>query len=412
MARSRILGVVGQRRIPWQGQWGWVALLGLCLACAGPGAAPEATTAQASAVFSGAAAYEYLQALAAAPRVAGTEGAENARGKIIAVLKGLGLSPEPLEFHLDAVPKDLGEEADKVPDGTHPGVQPAAKAAGAEAKPSVALTSVLARIPGASSDTLLLATPFDSAPVAGVPGANEGASGAAVLLELARVLTSEPQPYTVVLAFLDGELLRDDMPWLGSRALVRHLAKSGALAQVRVLVYLHQVGDRDLRISRDLRSNRVFREKIFRAAARQGYGNVFDPDQLFDDVPGGQRVFEEAGFRRFVALVDPRYGGPDVPGPLWRTPQDDAAHCAPDSLEAVGRSVHGGLKDIAALLEKVDRFASPPEPVQPQPQVPSPDAAGTAPSPGKTTPAPEQTQPLAPSTAPENPSPGASQPAP
>jgi len=323
----------------------------------------------------------------------------------------MDLSPVRFEFRLDEGPASAGEAGDEAPDADRspqtPRKEPPAKSQAssgtqAETKPNASadgaleLASVLVRIPGASSDELLLATPFDSAPVPGLPGANEGASGAAVLLELARVLSREPQPYSVVLAFLDGELLRDDQPWLGSRALVHKLASTGELDRVRLLVYLHRVGDRDLRISRDLRSNRVFREKIFRAAARQGYENIFDSDQLFDDVPGGHRAFEEAGFRRFVALVDPREGGSEEPGSLWRTPQDDAAHCAPQSLQAVGRSLHAGLRDIAALLAKVDHYASPPEsesePAPPEPQAPSPTAE---PSPEAETSAPEQPVPTA-----------------
>ena len=56
-------------------------------------------------------------------------------------------------------------------------------------------------------DLVVLAAPFDSRHFESFThlGVNNGASGAALLLEMARVLKINPLPYTVWLAFLDGE---------------------------------------------------------------------------------------------------------------------------------------------------------------------------------------------------------------
>ena len=85
-------------------------------------------------------------------------------------------------------------------------------------------------MPGESDDLVVLAAPFDSRHFESFThvGANNGASGAALLLEMARVLSVDPIPYTVWLAFLDGEAAhaedaRPDQRFLGSRALVSEI---------------------------------------------------------------------------------------------------------------------------------------------------------------------------------------------
>ena len=78
------------------------------------------------------------------------------------------------------------------------------------------LTNLIARYPGKGSGSVLLAAHWDTRPTADhdpdpanrskpIPGANDGASGVAVLLELGRVFKANPPPVTVWLVFLDGE---------------------------------------------------------------------------------------------------------------------------------------------------------------------------------------------------------------
>ena len=76
----------------------------------------------------------------------------------------------------------------------------------------VSFETILAVMPGESDDLVVLAAPFDSAPFESFThvGANNGASGAALLLEMARVLSVDPIPYTVWFAFLDGEAARGE----------------------------------------------------------------------------------------------------------------------------------------------------------------------------------------------------------
>jgi hypothetical protein len=302
-----------------------LVLAGLGLGCvqtqtAEPAVPPPST-------FSGERAFEHLsQLVALGPRVAGTAQAAATRGYVRSQLEALGFS--------------VHEQAFRWAPG--PGL------------PELELVNLWAEQPGVMSGLFAVATPLDTHPDAG-PGANEGGSGVALLLELARALHETPLTYSVRLMFLDAELLDAETPFLGSEQAHHDLDAAGAVAQLHALVYVHQVGDRELEIRRDRNSDRALRDAFFDVARREGVGAAFPRTAPFDDVKVGHAVFVAKRFPKVIALADLRYGGPDVPGSLWRTPSDDLAGCSPTSLDAAGRVVLGGLRVLAARQLEVDR---------------------------------------------------------
>lgn len=259
------------------------------------------------------------------PRVMASEGAVAARAYVRAQLEAQGLVVE--------------EQSDEIrqPDG--------------DPLPVVNLGARIEGSDDAAFGELVLASPLDTAPTETFEllGANEGASGAALLLELAEVLGNEPLPYAVRILFLDGEVFVEGRTF-GAELAARSLLEG----DVRLLVYLHQVGDADLEIHRDLLSHRVFRESFFRTAERIGHGASFPSAGAFDQVPGGHRVLFRSGLRQIVALSDIRYGGGEPPGELWRTAEDDLDHVSVASLGIVGEVVLEGLRDVALHLGRVD----------------------------------------------------------
>jgi hypothetical protein len=301
--------------------------LGLALGCASTSEAPAPEALSGPEPFSGERAFAQLEKLVAlGPRVAGTPASAAAHALVRSELEALGL-----EVHEDAF------EWTSAP----------------EMKP-VWLANLWAEVPGAEAGLFVVATPFDSAPGPGA-GANEGGSGAALLLELARTLRERPLPYTVRLLFLDAELLDPNAPFLGSEHAHLVLRESGELERLRLLLYLHQVADRELEIRRDLLSDRKLRERFFTAARRTGHEDVFPSAAPFDELRLGHAVFRDHRFPHVVALADMRYGGSEFPGEYWRTEADDLAHCSPDSLAAVGAVVRAGLEAVAAHQRAVDR---------------------------------------------------------
>jgi hypothetical protein len=186
-------------------------------------------------------------------------------------------------------------------------------------------------------DTKRMAFPFS--------GANDGASGTAVLLELARVLATEPGEVTWRVLFLDGEeAVRPQ--WLdpdnryGSRHHVRGLQKTGLAARVKACVLIDLVGDKDLRFNTELYSDRRLLELFFDAAKAHGLGRHVDgrSQEIKDD----HLSFLAANIPS-VDLIDFDYGPSNR---YWHTPDDIVDNCSAASLGAAGRILLYGLADL------------------------------------------------------------------
>jgi hypothetical protein len=308
------------------------------LACqAAPPPEPPAP-APLSASFDAQRAWADLVALAEiGPRTMGSEGARRARSYLVERLEETGLSVVEQGFRVER----------------------------GETSPPLALVNVAARIPGESRDVFLLVAPYDTRPSDDLTlaGVNDGSSGAAVLLELARVLSARPLPYTTWLVFLEGEApapeagLAAPPSHFGSRALAQRLTARDVLAQVRLAVVLNRVCDADLRVARDLVSHRIYREEFWRAAARLGRADAFPPGARFEAPAASHQALADAGLRRVVALVDSSEGVEDIAGSVE---PDDLEHCSKSSLDAVGRVTLEALGSIGRRLAKIDRFAESP----------------------------------------------------
>src|SRR5262249_49916126 len=151
---------------------------------------------------------------------AGSSGVEQARTYIVDQLKSLGLTATLQAFSADT------------PLGT------------------VKMANVVARIPGAASERILLTGHYDTKLFRQFRfvGANDGGSSAAMLLEMARVLKERKNPYTIELVFFDGEeaTLKE---WTGtdhtygSRHYVDTAKADGSLAKVRAMILFDMVAD-------------------------------------------------------------------------------------------------------------------------------------------------------------------------
>lgn len=350
---------------------GGVALL-LPLACGTPPVPqtplpPGPVLPEAMAVGS---AWSYLEALSAVgPRVSGSAGAERARSLIAGRLTSLGIR--------------VGDDLPLPPPPAEASGAPAAAAAKAEpaAQAGPEPRNLVGVIPGASQELILLVAPYDSPPseVPGSIGANDGASGAAVLLALAGALVEAPLPYTTWLLFLDGEAAGPDATnaLRGSSAAARRLALSGYAQRVRLLLVLNRVCDQDLHIARDLLSNRAYREEFWRAAQRLGYRELFEQER-FEQPQASHWPFLQAGVRS-VALVDTSVAGADPSGPPSASPPDDLAHCSPQSLASVAAVALDALEAISRRLAKIDRFSAAPDLALTRP-VPEEAAPSSAPA--------------------------------
>jgi len=191
---------------------------------------------------------------------------------------------------------------------------------------------------GSGSPWVIIGAHFDSRMVADqdpdpqkqtqpVPGANDGASGVAVLLELARVLPQDLDKQ-VWLVFFDSEDNGRLPGWdwiLGSRAFVDAL--EGTPDSV---VIVDMIGDADLNIYKERNSDPELTDEIWQIAAEAGYGEQFIPEpkhSMLDD----HTPFLERGIRA-IDIIDFDY-------PYWHTSEDTADKVSAHSLEAVGETL-------------------------------------------------------------------------
>ena len=165
-----------------------------------------------------------------------------------------------------------------------------------------------------------------------VPGANDGASGVAVLLELARVLPPELKAQ-VWLVFFDAEDQGDLPGWdwiLGSRLLADTLT-----TKPDAVVVIDMIGDADLNIYQERSSNQALVKSIWAAAATAGFQKQFIPQPKYT-MEDDHTPFLEHGIAA-VDLIDFDY-------PYWHTTQDTPDKVSAESLKAVGETLVQWIK--------------------------------------------------------------------
>jgi len=193
--------------------------------------------------------------------------------------------------------------------------------------------NVVGSIPG-RKPAILVGAHYDTKDLPGFVGANDGASGVAVVLELARVLARAPRrpgAREVRFVLFDAEespgesrdFLADGLR--GSRAYVaRH---RGEIAQA---IVVDMVGDRDLAIPRETSSDPALWSRLRGAAVRVGAGSAFPPQTrppiLDDHIP-----FQRAGITA-VDIIDFTYQP-------WHTRRDTLDKVSRTSLDLVGETL-------------------------------------------------------------------------
>jgi len=298
-------------------------LLLLALAPLAPGARAAPPAPEPVPAFSGARAMSWLRTQCAfGPRHPGSPGQLRLRRLISAHADSLGLPCAPVCFALDDPYGDGRlEVCNYVVSAGPPAGQRLWIAAHYDTRPRS----------DRDPDPRLAARPLI--------GANDGASGVAVLLHLAELLAAHPPARGVDLLFLDAEDYgREGDPanyCLGATHLAAHWRDFGsplAGGSPEGLVLLDMVGKRDLAVPMEgysLRQAGAWTRAIFARAAALGL-DAFVPEAgpaVWDDhVP-----FLRAGIPA-VDLIDFDY-------PQWHTSRDTPDACAPASLEQVGRLV-------------------------------------------------------------------------
>jgi Zn-dependent M28 family amino/carboxypeptidase len=181
---------------------------------------------------------------------------------------------------------------------------------------------------GAHYDTRLLADQDPNDPQEPVLGANDGASGVAVLIELARVIP-ENIPNEITLAFFDFE----DQGGIGQ---YQWIAGSTALAGDSEfnlpdqVIIVDMIGDKDLNVYMDRNSDPALTAEVWQAAQKLGYEGYIIPEgkysMLDDHVP-----FKNQNIPA-IDMIDFDY-------PAWHTTTDDESNISAKSLGIIGKTL-------------------------------------------------------------------------
>lgn len=266
-----------------------------------PTEAPTPTPAPGSLqTFSGQSALDVVSYLAAlGPRVAGSEALSVTAQRIEQELRDAGWQVEVQEFELDGITR----------------------------------RNIVAS--AGSGDAYLLGAHYDTSPVADLdpdeanrlmppPGANDGGSGTAVLLELARSLDKDRLAGQVWLAFLDGQYGADGTALAAG---VQELTRRASWQPPQAAVLIDLLGSAGQQFFIDSAVEPALSQQLWALAEQLGYAGWFVPE------PGevtslGQAALASQGTP--VAVI----AGSD--SPVWRTLQDTPDQIDPRGLERVG----------------------------------------------------------------------------
>ncbi len=219
---------------------------------------------------------------------------------------------------------------------------------------TVPMANLIARWHPERKERILLCAHYDTLPLPMLDpvnprgtfvGANDGASGVALLMELAHDIPNLPTPLGIDIVLLDGEefIFSDrDRYFLGSEYFARQYAANPPVFRYRWGVLLDMIGDADLQIYQERNSMwwrdvRPLVQDIWATAARLGV-REFIPRKKYsvqdDHVP-----LHDIGGISICNIIDFDY-------PPWHTQGDTADKCSALSLAKVGWVVREWLASV------------------------------------------------------------------
>ncbi len=210
--------------------------------------------------------------------------------------------------------------------------------------------NVVARIPGSGEGSIVVGAHHDTKDDIPSPfeGANDGASGVAVVLELARALAIDApiRGSSIEFAFFDGEEARGDRPFTldGARGSRQYLAQAVAgggdgtppVGDLRAMVLFDLVGDCELQLPREENSDAALYDAFAEAAVEVG-GSAGPFTGVAPGVQDDHIPFAQAAIPA-VDVIDFAFGPGEPPGEYWHTEHDTFDKVCSESLDVVGET--------------------------------------------------------------------------
>ncbi len=174
-----------------------------------------------------------------------------------------------------------------------------------------------------------------------IDGANDGGSGVAVMLEIARNASQLPASKGIDLLFVDNEdagTHQDDLSWcIGSQAWAAYRQPGDRPIDYAIL--LDMVGGKDASFPREYFSEvnaKGINDLVWATARQLGYATRF-PDRISGAINDDHVPLLKIGIPAIdIIETDPDGGGFN---PTWHTVADNLQNIDPNTLNAVGRTV-------------------------------------------------------------------------
>lgn len=218
---------------------------------------------------------------------------------------------------------------------------------------TLALTNIIAAFNTQSSDRIMLCAHWDTRPRADkdtvnqqkpIPGADDGASGVAVLLELARLFEQQPPPIGVDIVLFDGEDYGNEGDlskyFLGSRHWANNPPVKGYAPRFGIL--LDMVGGKNAQFPKEGYSMQfapALVNEVWAIGKDKGFEELFISEQgnrISDDHVVINRVLG-------IPIIDIiRYNSTQNESqfaPYWHTHNDDLSIISKQTLDGVGQTM-------------------------------------------------------------------------
>jgi len=286
--------------------------------------------------FNGARAYKHLVNLCSiGPRIAGTKGMEEQQELVTRHFKELGAKVTPQSFEI-----------------RHP-----------ETFKPTRITNLIVEFHPDRMERVLLCAHYDTRPFPDEDpdpkkrrdpflGANDGASGVALLMELGTHLKDFPGPLGVDIVLFDAEELvydksRGDQYFVGSNYFAHDYAKSPPKHKYRCGVLLDMVGDKELQLYHERNSVYLPDVKpvtlgIWATAEKLGVSEFISRRK--HDVKDDHLPLNNTAQIPTCDIIDFDYPRPGLN--YWHTTQDKPENCSALSLAKVGWVLHEWLKQL------------------------------------------------------------------
>jgi hypothetical protein len=242
------------------------------------------------------------------PRPVGSEASTKTLSYILAELSNAGLKPQLDQFQAQT-PRGMKQ-----------------------------MVNIRAKRPGANPSTIAITGHYDTKLFDNMRfvGANDGGSSAAWLLEFARATRDLKLQNTLEFIFFDGEEAVVEWTDTDSTYGSRYDLRNRIVKDLKALILVDMIGDKNLNIKREYQSTRWLKDIIWNTAHSLGYMKEFPNDEI--EVADDHVPYLRAGVPA-VDLIDFDY-------PPWHKETDTLDKVSARSLKIVGDVVYFSLPAI------------------------------------------------------------------